>query len=91
MYSASWLANRAPGTIDAIKKNIITAALKGTIGLFVDINGISEDDKGRLSAYRVIADQIGYEIGKWKYNKKSGTQSAIAPIRKKNLIPGVNI
>lgn len=86
-YAQRWLSSRAPGTVQAIKQNIEQAAATGEISLFVDINGITDEDKGRLSAYRVIANQIGFEIGQWRYDRSKGTGSAHAPIARSSPNP----
>lgn len=48
---------------------------------FIDPSGITEKDKEKLSAYRVLAEEIGYEVGPYVLNKRSHT--ALAPLRKR--------
>ena len=41
---------------------------------------LTEEDKEILSAYRVLAHELGYDMGPWRYDKASGTGSAQATI-----------
>lgn len=49
---------------------------RGLFSLLVDKTGITEEDKRRLSAYRSIAREIGYEIGQFHFNKNTHTVTA---------------
>ncbi len=47
------------------------------VGVFLGKEGLDEDTKGHISAYRVIAQEMGYEIGQFKVNKSSGTATGM--------------
>lgn len=47
-----------------------------SFGSFVDPSGITEYDKEKLSAYRMLAQELGYKIGKFTFNKKSYSVTA---------------
>lgn len=57
------------------------AADTGQIGALISRAGIDDTDKQILSAFRVLADRLGYRVGKFTANRKDGTSSA--PISKK--------
>jgi len=82
-YSAQFLATQPEGFEQAMQKNIRRSAEKGVISIFVSVDGMTPQDKQKLSAYRVIADQMGYDIGQWKYSPSQGTGSASASIKAK--------
>ena len=64
-----------------IKEGIeVQARESGTVGSLVSNNGLTEEDKMKLSAVRITAKSMGYEVGEFQYNDKSGT--ATAPIKK---------
>jgi predicted kinase len=57
---------------DIIKKSFPT----GMIKTFVDMKGMTDKDKSKLSAYRVVAEEIGFPIGQWKINYATGVATA---------------
>ncbi|MEK6952751.1 MAG: hypothetical protein AABX29_07085 [Nanoarchaeota archaeon] len=73
-----WSRNQPRGIKEAMIDNIVSASEGGLFGCFVAANGITDYDKERLSAYRVLAKQMGYEIGEYKFNARSG--NATVPI-----------
>lgn len=48
----------------------------GIVGIFVDKTGITDEFKRKLSAYREIAREMGYEIGEFRFNENSGNVTA---------------
>ncbi len=52
----------------------------GLIGVFVNLDGINEQDREKLSAYRQLARELGYEVGEFR-RTPSGT--ALMPLRKR--------
>lgn len=58
---------------DYIRKS---ARERGLISHFVDPNKIAEDDKEKLSAFRLLAKQLGYEMGQYKFDKQTHTTTA---------------
>jgi len=49
---------------------------RGKIGSFVNPSGMDERDKEKLSAYRQLGKELGYEIGKYHFNPKVHTAEA---------------
>src|SRR3989344_2969320 len=82
-YAAQFWAHQPEGMHAVMRQNIERAAKQNPpqIGSFVDKAGITEEDKEKLSAYRVLAEEIGYEVGQYVLNKRSHT--AFAPLRKR--------
>ena len=82
-YAARFWQHQPEGMREAMMSNIESAAKQNPpqIGYFVDPSGITEKDKERLSAYRVLAEEMGYEVGQYVFNKQS--HAALAPIHKK--------
>ena len=76
-----WQSSRVvKGTREVMIDNIHRATEQGSLGSFVDPNGITEQDKEKLSAYRQLAKELGYEVGDFKFDKAAHT--ALAPIHK---------
>ncbi len=81
---AFWQSKRLKGEdekfiakqIENYKEIIIKQAPSGMIGIFVNKDGITEDDKMKLSAIRILASSIGYKIGPYKFNENSGGVTA---------------
>ena len=57
------------------------AADNGQIGAFINPTGLDDKDKQILSAFRVLADRLGYTVGQFTANRSEGTSSA--PISRK--------
>ena len=75
-----WSRDQPKGLKEVMTENIRKATEeRGTFTSFVGENGISDTDKEKLSAYRVLARETGYEIGEFAFDKKTGVASA--PIR----------
>lgn len=56
---------------EAMSEIIELAAKTGVFRHFVSANGITEEDKVKLSAYRQLAHELGYKLGQFKFNKNS--------------------
>lgn len=80
MYAARYFARSPSGQKQALQGIVQKNAPTGVISIFVDINGMTEEDREKLSAYVVVADEMGYTIGPWRYTPSHGTGSAQAPI-----------
>jgi len=76
MPSASDKSERMEQAKMLMREAIESQAKTGLFRSFVDKTGITEKDKCKLSAYRLIAKEIGYEIGQFKFNKDAGTVTA---------------
>ncbi len=73
-----WL-RQPKGVREAMEQSIRAAVGVGTLSLFIDPSGITNSDRDRLSAYRVLAQELGYEVGDFVINHSAHT--ATAPIR----------
>ena len=67
------------GTIDYDKME--AAAIEGKLYLSAGSEKITEQDKERLSAFRLLADELGYKIG--AYTRNDETHVVTASITKK--------
>lgn len=72
-----WSRNQPTAKREAMMDNIISASGNGLLALIVDHGGITDMDKERLSAYRVLAKQMGYEVGLYRFNPASGNVTAL--------------
>lgn len=79
-YASRFWRRQPPGMKNTMEENIRQAEKAGTFNVFVDRSGITEYDKEKLSAYRELAQQMGYKIGQFQYNERAWTVSA--PIEK---------
>jgi len=77
-----WNKERAEGLRGAMEDNINNYLKAGFISIFVDAEKseggfeLKQESKEKLSAYRVLAEKLGYIIGPYKYNEKSGNVQA---------------
>lgn len=71
-----WRKTHPPGLREALIENIQKDAQAGTIGIFVSETGIAEEDREKLSAYRELARELGFEIGQFTFHKNAGTATA---------------
>ncbi len=76
---------------ESMRGNIESAVngKRGSIGSFVDPTGVTEEDKEKLSAYRVLAKEMGYEVGDYAFDKRSHVASA--QISKKDSGPNQRV
>ena len=83
-YAARFWARSQP---TGMRENMMTIVESSAnqnppqLASFIDPSGITEKDKEKLSAYRVLAEEMGYEVGPYVLNNRSYT--ALAPIHKK--------
>ena len=54
----------------------------GYVSSFISTDGLTEDDKEKLAAYRKMATELGYDVGEYVLHLNSGT--AVAPIKKRS-------
>ena len=80
LYSERFWQRQPKGVREAMIENIQKGAESGFIGSYVDPGGITDDDREKLSAYRNLAKELGYEVGEYKF--ESNSHMARAPIRK---------
>ncbi len=65
---------------DAMMENIEKAVATGNIDVFAGPKELAESEKQKISAYRALAKEMGYEVGQFKLDKH--THSAEATIKK---------
>ncbi len=81
-YARRYWIRQPPGMREVMERYIQKCASEGIpLRHFVGAEGIAEDDKEKLSAFRVLARQMGHEIGQYSFDKSSHV--ATAEIRKK--------
>jgi hypothetical protein len=81
-YARRYWIRQPPGMREVMERNIKKSATEeGVIYHFVDPQGIKEDDKEKLSAFRILARQMGYDIGQYHFDKHAHVASA--KVRKK--------
>jgi hypothetical protein len=71
-----WNRNRPSGAREAMKENIEIAFAHGQLAIAVDQPSASNEDILKLAAYRVLARELGYDIGKFQFHQNSGTATA---------------
>ena len=76
LYAAKFWENQPKGMREVMAANIETALKKGQFASFVSPNGLDEKDKAKLSAYRQLARDLGYEMGQFTAHPESHTVSA---------------
>lgn len=78
-YSRRFWDKGQPKEMRSTMIGILESSIQnGHFSSFVDPSGITEYDKEKLSAYRILARELGYTIGQFSFNKKS--YIATAPI-----------
>ena len=79
-YAERYWAKQSPQVRDArrnaMRESLRTDAAAGAISVFVARDGITEDDKAHLSAIRIEAAALGYDLGPFAFNKRAGTATA---------------
>lgn len=80
LYAERFWASAPEGMRVVYTTSIESAARIGTLSLFANREGIDERDKEKMSALRVLAQELGYEVGQFHLDKKQNTASA--PIHK---------
>lgn len=82
-YSMMFWSKERPDDLKDAMKDILNDSLKtGTVSIFAGAeeseNGfeLEQESKEKLSAYRILAKELGYIIGPYKYNEKSGNVQA---------------
>lgn len=71
-----WERGQPEGMREAMIRNIVDAATTGTKGIFAGSAGFDERDKQKMSAYRELAREMGYEIGPFQLDRPTGVASA---------------
>jgi hypothetical protein len=82
-YSMMFWSKEKPDSLKDTMKDILNGSFKtGVISIFAGAekheNGfeLEQESKEKLSAYRILAEELGYIIGPYKYNEKSGNVQA---------------
>jgi hypothetical protein len=84
-YAEEFWQKQPAGLKEAMEQNILAAIKAGIFSMFVapeegktfqDTESIDEESKRKLSAYRVLAKEIGYEIGPFTLNKNAHSVKA---------------
>lgn len=75
-YAQRFWARVPEGMRAAYQTSIESAARTGTLAIFVNMEGLDEKDREKMSALRLLAKELGYEVGQFRLDKRSGTVSA---------------
>ena len=75
-HADNYFATAPKGMLDTMQGIIRKHIDKGTIGIFASMDGYTDSDKNKLSAYRVVASDMGITIGQWVLNRKTGVARA---------------
>ena len=75
-HADNYFATAPKGMLDTMQGIIRKSVAKGTIGMFADMSGYTDSDKNKLSAYRVVASDMGITIGQWVLNRETGIARA---------------
>ena len=79
-YAASFWKNQPEGMEQTMMSVIETTAQEGTFWQYVDQEKMTDKDKEKISAYRVLAKQMGYSLG--GFTHQSGKPTGHAPIER---------
>jgi hypothetical protein len=78
-----WASGKPKGLREAMETNIRLAAPNGKFFSFASATEkagggyeLDQESKERLSAYRKLAEQLGFGIGTYKFHKRAGTVEA---------------
>jgi len=80
VYAERFWQKQPKGKREVMIENIPRMADNGFVTSFVSQNGLSEEDREKLSAMRVLAKELGYDVGQFTFDSK--THIAKAPISK---------
>ena len=75
-HADNYFATAPKGMLDTMQAIIRMSVTKGSIGMFADMSGYTDSDKDKLSAYRVVASDMGITIGQWILNRETGIARA---------------
>ena len=75
-YADKYFATAPKGMLDTMQSIIRKSIDKGTIRIFASMDGYTDSDKAKLSAYRVVAANMGITIGQWVLNRETGVARA---------------
>lgn len=71
VYSEQFWIGQPKGLREVMIQNIESAAREGIFHIFGGPNGIEERDKAKMAAYRTLAQENGFEIGLFHYNRST--------------------
>jgi len=74
-FATMYFMEAPKGMAEAIAEIIISDADKGELVIAVDEKGYTDKDKKKLAAYRVIARNLGFAVG--KFHKEGGFATAV--------------
>ncbi len=83
-YASAFWKDQPSGMLEIMRGIIEKAGEKGKIVHFTGPHGFEEKDREKLSAYRILAEEMGYESGPFRLDPK--THTATAEIKRKGTI-----
>ena len=75
-HAANYFATAPKGMLNTMQGIIRKHIDKSTIGIFASMDGYTDADKDKLSAYWVVAAGMGITIGQWVLNRETGIARA---------------
>lgn len=81
-YAVRFFSRADEGMKEQMKQGILGAVKTGVLSLVVNINGLTELNKEKMSAYRYLADQMGFVIGQFKRTESTAQASIQRKIEK---------
>lgn len=75
-YAARFWERQPDGMLQVAKENLAKATESGQFSMVISPNGPDESDKEKMSAYRQLAKELGYDFGPFELHKNSHTITA---------------
>ena len=75
-HADNYFATAPKGMLPVMQKIIRDSVVRGWIGTFADMGGYTDKDKNKMSAYRVVAADMGITIGPFVLNRETGVARA---------------
>jgi len=79
--ASGWSDLQMDRRLESMKENILSGSATGSMSFLVGDDRITDEWREKLSAYRVLARQMGFDVGAFRFNPDAGTVTA--PITKR--------
>ena len=75
-HADNYFATAPKGMLTTMQSIIRKSVVQGWFGMFADMGGYTDKDKNKMSAYRVVAADMGITIGPFILNRETGVARA---------------
>jgi hypothetical protein len=75
-HADNYFATAPKGMLDTMQSIIRDSLVRGWFGIFACMDGYEDRDKNKMSAYRVVAADMGITIGSFVLNRETGVARA---------------